>query len=211
MEVHSIETIVRALNGARVKYLIVGGVAVVAHGYERFTKALDLVIGLERENIIRGLRALMTIGCQMRIPVTPGQFADPARREQWRREKNMVVLPLWSDTHRRTPIDVFVYEPFDFAKELARARRELVFGKESAAIVSYETLLDLKKSVTKKQLYAHPGWPSCTFEGAELSTLLLGLQSTFREKLEWLEEAETLTLQLRASREKARTRKSPAR
>jgi hypothetical protein len=62
--------------------------------------------------------------------------------------------------------------------------------------------------VTRKQLYAHPGWKSCTFEGAELSTLLLGLQTTFREKLEWLEEAETLTLQLRASREKARTRKS---
>jgi hypothetical protein len=65
--------------------------------------------------------------------------------------------------------------------------------------------------VTEKQLYAHPGWKSCTFEGAELSTLLLGLQSTFREKLEWLEEAETLTLRLRASREQARTRKSPAR
>ena len=65
--------------------------------------------------------------------------------------------------------------------------------------------------MTKKQLYAHPGWKSCTFEGAELSTLLLGLQTTFREKLEWLEEADTLTLQLRASREQARTRKSPAR
>jgi hypothetical protein len=44
-----------------------------------------------------------------------------------------------------------------------------------------------------------------------MSTLLLGLQASFREKLEWLEEAETLTLQLRASREQARTRKSPAR
>jgi hypothetical protein len=65
--------------------------------------------------------------------------------------------------------------------------------------------------VTKKQLYAHPGWKSCTFEGAEMSTLLLGLQSTFREKLEWLEEAETLTLQLRARRERARARKSPSR
>ncbi|MGA2787817.1 MAG: hypothetical protein ABSF60_09850 [Verrucomicrobiota bacterium] len=151
MEVHSIETIVRALNGAKVKYLIVGGVAVVAHGYERFTRDLDLVIGLERKNIIRGLRALMTIGYQMRIPVTPEQFADPALREQWRREKNMVVLQLWSDIHRRTPIDVFVYEPFDFKKELTRARREPVFGKESAAIVSYKTLLDLKKSAGRSQ------------------------------------------------------------
>ena len=65
--------------------------------------------------------------------------------------------------------------------------------------------------MTKKELYAHPGWESCTFEGAEMSTLLLGLQSTFREKLEWLEEAETLTLQLHASREQARKRKSRSR
>ena len=47
--------------------------------------------------------------------------------------------------------------------------------------------------MTKEELYAHPGWQWCTFEGAELQTLLLGLQTTFREKLEWLEEAETLT------------------
>jgi len=55
--------------------------------------------------------------------------------------------------------------------------------------------------MTKEELYAHPGWQWCTFEGAELHTLLLGLQTTFREKLEWLEEAENLTLQLRAARE----------
>jgi hypothetical protein len=58
--------------------------------------------------------------------------------------------------------------------------------------------------MTRKDLYAQPGWQWCTFEGAELHTLLLGLQSSFREKLEWLEEAETLTLRLRASREAAR-------
>ncbi len=56
--------------------------------------------------------------------------------------------------------------------------------------------------MTKEELYAHPGWQWCTWEGAELHTLLLGLKSTFREKLEWLEEAETLTLQLRANRKK---------
>lgn len=56
--------------------------------------------------------------------------------------------------------------------------------------------------MTKEQLYAHPGWESCTFEGAEMSTLLLGLKSTFREKLEWLEAAETLTLRLQAAKNK---------
>jgi hypothetical protein len=62
--------------------------------------------------------------------------------------------------------------------------------------------------VTKKELYAHPGWESCTFAGAELSTLRLGLETTFREKLEWLEEAETLSLRLRARREAAAAQKT---
>jgi predicted nucleotidyltransferase len=151
MEVRSIETIVRTLNAAKVRYLIVGGLAVVAHGYERLTKDVDLVIGLERENIIRGLRALMGIGYNLKIPVTPEQFADPKLRAQWRRDKNMIVLQLWSEIHRRTPIDVFVYEPFDFEKEFARAQWETVAGRIPAPIVSYETLLDLKKSAGRSQ------------------------------------------------------------
>ena len=55
--------------------------------------------------------------------------------------------------------------------------------------------------MTKDELYAHPGWNSCTFEGAREELLLLGLRTTFREKLEWLEQAETLSQRLRANRE----------
>ena len=145
MEVRSIEAIFKALNNARVKYLIVGGLAVVAYGYERLTRDVDLVIGLERDNIIRGLRALMAIDYHLKIPVTPEQFADPALRKTWRREKNMVVLQLWSDLHRRTPVDVFVYEPFDFEKELGRATWNVVAVKIRAPVITYKTLLALKR------------------------------------------------------------------
>ena len=46
-----------------------------------------------------------------------------------------------------------------------------------------------------------------------MSTLALGLTTTFREKLEWLEEAETLILEMRAHQEKLlkRERKSAGR
>jgi len=49
------------------------------------------------------------------VPITAEQFADPALRQQWREEKRMLVLKFWSDAHRETPVDVFIYEPFDFA------------------------------------------------------------------------------------------------
>ncbi len=60
--------------------------------------------------------------------------------------------------------------------------------------------------MTKDKLYAHPGWESCTFEGSRNQVLRLGLQTTFREKLEWLEAAETLALRLAANREREKNR-----
>jgi hypothetical protein len=54
--------------------------------------------------------------------------------------------------------------------------------------------------MTKVELYAHPGWRWCTAEGAREQVLRQGRRSPLREKLEWLEDAETLTLRLRASR-----------
>lgn len=62
MEVRSVEAIVRALNSVDVQYLIVGGLAVNAHGYEGLTQHVDLVIRLSAHNIVRGLRALGDIG-----------------------------------------------------------------------------------------------------------------------------------------------------
>ena len=47
------------------------------------------------------------------------------------------------------------------------------------------------------------GWEWCTSEGSRLSTLLLGLETTFREKLEWLEEAEALSLRFPINRARA--------
>ena len=144
MEIRSIEAIIAALHSAKVEYLIVGGLAVNAHGYERLTRDVDLVIGLQPENIIRGLRALLGIGYEMSVPVTPEDFADPRQREAWRKEKNMIVLKLWSDTHRRTPIDVFVYEPFDFTREFAAAKWVKIGGDLEAPIVGYEGLVAMK-------------------------------------------------------------------
>jgi hypothetical protein len=151
MEVRSVEAIVRALNEAQVRYLIVGGLAVNAHGYVRLTVDVDLVIGLERENIIRGLRALEAIDYHMAIPVTAEAFADPGLRETWRKEKGMFVLKLWSDSHRRTPVDVFIYEPFDFESEFAAAMRAPVLGEVHAPIVRYDALVAMKREAGRPQ------------------------------------------------------------
>ncbi len=151
MELRSVEAIVRALNDAKVRYLIVGGLAVNAHGFVRLTVDVDMVIGLERENIVRGLHALEGIDYHMSIPVTHEAFADPALRESWRREKGMVLLKLWSDAHRRTPVDVFIYEPFDFERVFAAATSAPVLGSLNAPMVDYDTLVAMKREAGRPQ------------------------------------------------------------
>jgi hypothetical protein len=54
--------------------------------------------------------------------------------------------------------------------------------------------------MTQEEFDNHPGWRWSTFQGARDSVLLMGLKTSFREKLEWLEEAETLFLRMQESR-----------
>ena len=55
--VGEIEQVLESLNNAQVRYLVVGGVAVVLRGHLRTTADLDLVVQLERENVLRALCA----------------------------------------------------------------------------------------------------------------------------------------------------------
>lgn len=112
---------------------------------------MDIVIGLEYENILRGLPALLSIGYAPSILVSAEEFADSANREMWRREKNMLVLKLWSDIHRRTPIDVFVYEPFNFEAEYILAERKGTAGGLSVPFVTLDSLLTMKRSAGRPQ------------------------------------------------------------
>lgn len=151
MEVRSFEAIVCALNDAQVQYLVVGGLAVVAHGYQRFTNDVDLVLRLEPANVVRAFEALRQIDYHFSIPIDPADFADADQRERWRAEKGMIVLKLWSDLHRRTPIDIFIHEPFDFATEYAAAKWEVVAGEMQAPVIQLQTLLKMKREAGRPQ------------------------------------------------------------
>jgi predicted nucleotidyltransferase len=145
MKTASIKAVFRCLHEAGVRYIVVGGLAVIEHGFLRQTKDIDLVIDLEPANIVQGLEALQSLGYCPRVPVTPSQFADATMRETWIREKGMLVLNLFSDSHIETPIDVFVRHPFDFAAELKQGLVEIIDETIPVHFVSLETLLRLKE------------------------------------------------------------------
>jgi hypothetical protein len=146
MKLSSLEAIVSALQIADVRYLIVGGLAVAAHGHGRATFDVDLVVQLLSDNITRGMQALQGLGYRPTVPVPAAQFADARHRESWIRDKNMVVFQLHSDHHPETRIDLFVSEPFDFDTEYERALIGDILPELPARFVCLETLLRMKES-----------------------------------------------------------------
>lgn len=138
--VGEIEEVLESLNRARVRYLVVGGVAVVLHGYLRTTADLDIVIHLEPENSLRALDALTGLGYRPRSPVDPSSFVDKEIRRQWLQEKNLKVFSMWNPAHPGFEVDLFVEEPFDFDEVYGRALR-VPLERIEATVVALDDLL----------------------------------------------------------------------
>ena len=61
----------------------------------------------------------------------------------------MLVFQLHSDQHRTTPLNVFVYEPFDFDSEYDQALLEPLAPGIDARIIRLETLLEMKPAANR--------------------------------------------------------------
>lgn len=151
MKLASIESLVRALNDAEVPFIVVGGLAVVAHGYGRQTQDVDLVVRLRPDCIHAAFASLASLGYRPRVPVTPEMMSDASTRERLVRDRGMVVLAFHSELHPETPVDIFASEPFDFDAEHAAATVVEVSPGLRVRVVRLQTLLDMKRTADRPQ------------------------------------------------------------
>lgn len=137
--------IFRVLETAKVRYLVVGGVAVVLHGHPRFTADLDLVVHLQADNVRSAIAALAELGYQPRPPVNALDLANESVRCRWIAEKGLTVLSFWSSRFPATEIDIFVDEPFDFDATYERAVRVDLGGVETC-VCALDDLVAMKRA-----------------------------------------------------------------
>ncbi|ULA62019.1 MAG: hypothetical protein LZF60_380231 [Nitrospira sp.] len=63
------ESIFQVLNTAGVRYVVVGGLATVLHGYARLTADVDLAVDLAPEEATKMIRTLVANGFRSQVPV----------------------------------------------------------------------------------------------------------------------------------------------
>lgn len=139
----NVRQIFTTLNDAGVDYVVVGGLAVILHGYLRATADLDLAIGLSPDNAGKAMAALASTGLQPRLPVAMSDFRDPGKRHEWK-QRNMLVFPLWDPANPLRSVDVFIDEPIAFDELLGDAVRKDLDGV-TIPVASIEHLIRMKR------------------------------------------------------------------
>lgn len=88
--------LLRALNDARARYLVVGAHAVAFHAEPRYTKDLDVWVEATRANAARVWEALISFGAPLKGR-SPADFADPRAVYQMGIEPNRVDIVMGID------------------------------------------------------------------------------------------------------------------
>lgn len=144
------EPVFLALNEVGVRYVIVGGLAVVLHGHPRLTADVDIVLDLEPVSAKKAMVALKAIGLKARAPVDLVAFADFAQRESWIADKGMTVFSLYSPANPLLILDLFVRDPIPF-EELWSRSKTIDLGGVSIHMASIDHLIAMKRAVSRPQ------------------------------------------------------------
>jgi len=144
------EEVFRKLGEKKIRYAVVGGIALVLHGVVRFTADLDLIIELSADNLTKFISAMNELGYKPKLPVKAEDFADPVTRERWIAEKGMKVFTFYHPERQLSQVDIFVSELLKFDE----IEKELVWIKArdvAIPVVSFTHLKMLKRIAGRPQ------------------------------------------------------------
>ncbi|OGC10347.1 hypothetical protein A3J90_05960 [candidate division WOR-1 bacterium RIFOXYC2_FULL_37_10] len=86
------EDIFSKMGEKGIKYLLIGGVAVNLHGIQRATGDIDLLLAMDKENILKFVDVTKELGLVPKVPIKAETIADAQKLKQLREEKNMQVF-----------------------------------------------------------------------------------------------------------------------
>ena len=140
----------RKFNDKQLDYAVVGGVALVLHGVVRLTADLDLVVALERGNLLVLLEAMNELGYRPRAPVQPEELLDPEVRESWIHDKNMEVFSFYDPGKPLALIDLIIRETISY-QEIRRNAVDIAVDGLQVPVASVDDLIRLKKNAGRPQ------------------------------------------------------------
>ncbi|HHT9146071.1 MAG TPA: DUF6036 family nucleotidyltransferase [Candidatus Wunengus sp. YC61] len=108
--------ILEGLYKSKVRYLIAGGLSVNLYGVPRVTQDIDIVIAMDRENVLKITSLLKELGYVPRLPVSPDDLANPDKVKDWIENKNLKAFSFYHKNENYKVVDIVLVHPLDFEK-----------------------------------------------------------------------------------------------
>ncbi len=144
------ERVFRELNKAKVKYLVVGGVAVNLHGYVRFTGDLDILLLLEEKNLKKMDMVMKKLKYIERLPVSIMDLSDSKKVKTWLQEKNMTAFTFVPERDNPLQIDILVEKSLKFEK-MSRDKVIKRISNVAIPVIAIDKLIIMKKEAGRDQ------------------------------------------------------------
>lgn len=138
-----------ALNKARIKYLVVGGVAVNLYGFIRYTGDIDILLELDEKNLLKMDKLMEEMGYIARIPVQIQELRDIKKLQQWIEEKGMKAYTYLNNKRMSPDIDILVEDSMKFKKH-SKEKKVMRAWNIHVPVISYEYLIKMKERANRE-------------------------------------------------------------
>jgi hypothetical protein len=142
--------IFKKLNEAKIRYIVVGGIAVNLYGIPRMTYDIDLILDLKDKNLEKFLKLLKGWGFKPKVPVDIMDFAIEENRKDWIKNKHMKAFNLVNPKWAISEIDIVIDSPIDYDKAHKRLKHVKLQGA-SIPVISIDDLIKMKKKAGREQ------------------------------------------------------------
>lgn len=141
------EEILRQFQRQKVKYVIVGGIAVNLLGYLRSTADMDILVEMSNENLGKIVNILRKQGYRVKQPVDPIGIANEKIRYNWIHNKHMKAFNFYKEDELKE-VDIIIDTPVSF-KEAKKSARRLKIDNIILPVISISNLIKMKKGTAR--------------------------------------------------------------
>jgi hypothetical protein len=142
--------IFKEFNAKKIKYIVVGGLAVNFYGVPRITYDIDLLLYLEDKNLKKFLNLMKDWGFKPKAPVDIMDFAKREKRQVWIRHKNMKAFNLVNKSWAISEIDIVINTPLNYEKAVKNLKYVKLYNT-SIPVISINDLIKMKQKSNRLQ------------------------------------------------------------
>ena len=138
------QDIIREFNRHKVKFVLVGGIALNLHGGNRATQDMDILVEMSSKNLTNAVETLTKLGYSTKLSVNPLDISKKDIRKSWIEEKNMKAFNFFKGEKSYEEVDIIIESPIDYETAAKDAKIIKIEG-DTLPVISLRNLIKMKE------------------------------------------------------------------